>query len=185
MSLRLRYALFTALLVVPLLGVLALGFGQDPHAVPSMLEGHDAPPFVLKSLEGKTFDLQKLHGTPVVLNFWATWCYPCKAEHAALQAAARHYSTAVQFLGVVYQDSPETAKDYLRAQSSVFANLVDPHARMAIDYGVAGVPESYFISPQGRIVYKHAGVLDTALLQRILDPLVAQAEAMRKGGAPL
>ncbi len=188
---RWRSALLGALVVVPLLVVLALGFGQDPHAVPSVLQGRAAPHFALQSLAGTTIDLDTLRGKPVVINFWATWCYPCKAEHDLLQDAAMHYGDKVQFLGVIYQDRETNVRQYMHGRPDHYPQLFDPGSRVAIDYGVAGVPESYLITAQGTIAYKHAGVLTPQLLHQYLDAWTAQgsqptdaAKPLREGTAP-
>lgn len=165
-------AVLAAAVVLPLLVILGLGFKHDPHAVPSMLEGKPAPDFSLRAFEGPTLELAALKGKPVVLNFWATWCYPCQAEHALLQEAAAHYGSRVQFIGVIYQDSEPEVRKYLRNRESHYPQVFDPQSRTAIDFGVAGVPESFIIDAAGMIVHKEAGVLNAALLRKTLDALV-------------
>ncbi len=171
-----KSALSAAAVVIPLLWVLAHGFKLDPHAVPSVLEGFEAPTFSMASLEGRTFDVAALHGKPAVLNFWATWCYPCQAEHQLLQEAARYYGDKVQFLGVIYQDNPDEVRRYLIKHPSAYPHLIDPNSRYAIDFGVAGVPESFILDPNGQIIHKQAGVLTAAVLRQFLDPLAAGKE---------
>ena len=156
-----------AALVLPMLGLFAASFGNDPHAVPSVLEGTPAPAFSLTDLDGKSWSSEALVGTPMVLNFWSTWCGPCKAEHGVLQAAARRY-TDVKFLGVIYSDEPEACERYLQRAGTSYEHLVDPDGRTAIDYGVAGVPETYFIDAAGTIVHKQVGPVNGPLLQSLL-----------------
>ena len=152
-----------------LVTVFALGFGKDPHAVPSVLETQPAPTFTLTTLDGsKEVSLASLKGKKVVLNFWSTWCLPCKAEHGLLQQAAQRWPDT-QFLGVLYSDKPELAVRYLAKKGSAYPNLVDPLNRTAIDYGVAGVPETFFINEKGIIVYKHVGPLSAPDLIYQLD----------------
>ncbi|MEE2752298.1 MAG: redoxin domain-containing protein [Myxococcota bacterium] len=141
--------LLVAVLAVPILK------GTDPHALPSVMEGREAPSFILDSLEGETWSSESLVGKPVVLNFWATWCGPCKQEHPVLLAAARNYSDVV-FLGVLYGDEPEKAKRYLARAGANYPTLVDPAQRTAMDFGVGGVPETFFINREGQIVKKVA-----------------------------
>jgi cytochrome c biogenesis protein CcmG/thiol:disulfide interchange protein DsbE len=173
-----RVAGIVALLVLPLLWVLGWGFGHDPHAVPSVLESRPAPAFTLQSLDGKSVSLAGLRGRPVVINFWASWCEPCAVEHGALQAMAKAYDGRVQFLGIVYQDTAENAAQYLKSQGNAFPQLLDPDTRVAIDYGIAGVPESFVIDAQGVIRKKFVGVLNPGDLSAVLDPLLT-------GSAPL
>lgn len=166
-----------ALVVVPLIWVLAMGFGRDPHAVPSVLENRPAPSFTLQTLDGKTVSLEAFRGRPVVINFWSSWCEPCKAEHQTLLSSARAYGERVQFLGIVYQDTPENAEMYLRRRGSAFPQLLDPDSRIAIDYGVAGVPESFFVDANGVIRRKHTGVLTFGLISQTVEPMLAAAPA--------
>ncbi len=161
--------------VLPLVWLLRSGFGNDPHAVPSVLEHKPAPEFKLVDLQGKTWQLDELRGKPVVLNFWSTWCLPCKQEFPLFQQAALAYPD-VQFLGVLYNDDPAKAVSYLQRQGSTFDHLLDPDGRVAIDYGVAGVPETYFIDPKGVIVHKQIGPLSGPAMQSLL--------ALAGGGAP-
>lgn len=160
-----------ALLIVVLVAILASGFGKDPRAVPSVLEQKPAPTFALTDLDGKTWDLAELKGQVVVLNFWSTWCLPCKQEHPLLLQAAKVYPE-VRWLGVIYQDTPEKVRPYLVQKGQAFPHLIDPNGRVAIDYGVAGVPETYFVDRQGTIVLKHVGPLSQDVIADTLDPLL-------------
>jgi cytochrome c biogenesis protein CcmG/thiol:disulfide interchange protein DsbE len=156
-------ALFVALL--------ATGFGRDPRAVPSVLVGKPAPAFDLVDLEGKAFSLESLKGTPLMLNFWSTWCGPCKYEHPLLLEGQKRFP-GVRFLGVVYNDQPAAIRRYLAREGQQYPHLLDPTGRTSIDYGVAGVPESFFIDRQGRITHKEAGPLSW-------ERLVAEIEKIR------
>lgn len=161
------------LCTAPLFGVLALSFGNDPHAVPFMLLGKDAPAFKLVTLKGEEISLEELRGKPVVLNFWSTWCEPCKYEHEILQQASLHYGDAVQFLGVVYQDEAEKAREYLTTKSNFYPQAMDPQSHTALDFGISGVPESFFISKAGKVFHKEAGVVSGQLIQDKLQALLA------------
>jgi cytochrome c biogenesis protein CcmG, thiol:disulfide interchange protein DsbE len=174
---RWRNVFIVALVTVPLLVILALGFGQDPHAVPSVLPGKPAPMCDLKGLDGKALSLTDFRGKPIVVNFWASWCVPCEAEHQILQQTARTFGDRVQFLGVVYQDEPETARRYLARSGSAYPQLTDPESRCAIDYGVAGVPETFLIDPAGKVFDKVVGPVSPAPLAKALGDML-------QGGRP-
>lgn len=149
--------------IVPLVAILASGFGNDPRALPSVLVGREAPPFQLVDLEGNTWSSADLEGQPIILNFWSTWCGPCKYEHPLLLQAARERPD-VKFFGVLYSDQPDKAKRYLDKAGSAYPTLIDPNNGTATDFGVAGVPETFFIDRNGVIVHKHAGAVYPQLM---------------------
>ena len=162
-----RFAVLTGLLVVALglLASLAIGFTRDPGVVTSPLVGRPAPSFALTSLDGATVSLVELRGHPLIVNFWASWCLPCRAEAPLLQRAATDFAgRGVQVLGIVYQDSAENARAFMREYGQTYPGLLDPDGRTALDYGVFGIPETYFIDRAGRIVSKQTGPLDWASL---------------------
>ncbi|RME28070.1 MAG: thiol:disulfide interchange protein [Deltaproteobacteria bacterium] len=148
-----------AIIVVPLIVVLALGFGKDPHALPVTMEHKPAPAFSLDAMDGEGhFDLAELKGRPVVLNFYASWCVPCAQEHPWLVQVSRTYiPKGVVFLGVLYNDEPAKGRGFLARYGKNYPTLLDPGGRVAIDYGVAGVPETYVIDREGMIVRKFVG----------------------------
>ncbi len=168
-----RNVAIVAAIILPLLVLLAVSFRFDPRAVPSVLAGRPAPACDLRTLEGEATSLAALRGKPVVLNFWSTWCVPCVAEHALLQQAARSWGSRVQFVGVVYQDEPEAARTYLARHGSAYLQVLDDGSRCAIDFGVAGVPETFFIDAAGVVTHKQVGPVDAGLLRRHLAPLGA------------
>jgi cytochrome c biogenesis protein CcmG/thiol:disulfide interchange protein DsbE len=156
--------------VVPLVAVLLLNLGRDPHTIDSPLVGRKAPEFTLHPLDGGApVTLASLRGRPVVLNFWATWCVPCFQEHPLLVSAARGLGERVHFIGVIYEDSEEQVKGFLARQGIAYPALVDPGSRTAIAFGVFGVPETYFIDAEGRIAAKHVGPLDAESLRAKLE----------------
>jgi cytochrome c biogenesis protein CcmG/thiol:disulfide interchange protein DsbE len=162
--------------VVPLLAVLVLNLGRDPHSIRSPMIGRPAPGFSLAPVGGGApVSLESLRGRPVVINFWATWCVPCFEEHAALTAAARTFREA-QYLGVVYEDDDRKTQAFLAERGSSYPSLMDAEGRTAIAYGVFGVPETFFIDASGRIVDKYVGPLDRGT--------IADRIAKAKGGAP-
>ena len=155
--------------------VLKAGFGRDPHEVPFMLSGKPAPPFKLRSLAtGEPVSLEQFKGHPVVLNFWASWCGPCRQEHPVLTWGSQNFGSQAVFLGIIFEDTEENARAVLQEQGASFPQLVDPRSRISVDYGVAGVPETYFIDANGIIMGKHVGPIDPATLANRIHELSAR-----------
>jgi cytochrome c biogenesis protein CcmG, thiol:disulfide interchange protein DsbE len=140
-------------------GLFAFGLRRDPSVVQPVLEGKAAPAFDLHSIDGgSAFSLRALRGQVVVLNFWASWCADCRVEHTALQMAFDRYrDQKVVFLGVSFEDQEGAARSYARQMGVGWPLLTDPGSATAIDYGVTGVPETFVIGPDGRIVAKTIG----------------------------
>lgn len=160
--------------------VLNAGFGRDPHAVPFLLAGKPAPPFKLRDMaSGKPVSLEELRGRPVVINFWASWCGPCKVEHPVLEWGAKQFGSQAQFLGIVFEDTEDNAQGFLQDMGLSFPQLIDPKSRISVDYGVSGVPETYFITPDGVIMTKHVGPIDPQTLTQRIQELTAAAGASK------
>ena len=110
-------------------------------------------------------------GRPVVVNFWASWCIPCEDEAPVLERVARRYRDRVAFVGVDVQDGEENARAFLDRFRITYPNGPDASGAISIDYGMSGVPESYFINRDGQIVRKWAGPLDEGRLVSFLEEL--------------
>ncbi len=165
--------------------LLAYGFTRDPRAIPTPLTGLPAPDFSLSLFDGQVVRLSDFRGKVVFLNFWASWCPPCREEAPLLEQAWRRYRDQdVVFLGVDIQDSDQAARDFLREFGITYMNGRDPSGRIAINYGVYGIPETFFIDREGRITYKHIGALDDQILVAKLADAergLASAEGKSKG----
>ncbi len=169
---------------VGLVALLAFGFTRDPREIPSPLVGRVAPPFALKLLDGGELRLADLRGKIVVLNFWASWCYPaCWNEAPRLEGAwRRHREHGVMVVGTVYQDTAANAREFVKQHGKTFPNGL-PEGRVPIDYGVYGVPETFFIDRDGRIAHKHTGEISEAVLETEIQKLLA-ASSVAGGAAP-
>ena len=169
-----KRATFAAGGALVMVGLLAFGMTRDPGEIPSPLPGKAAPAFALQVLDqSDKVDLAALRGEVVVLNFWASWCLNCREEHSALSRVAQRYQgKGVRFYGVIYNDSPENAKRWIAEMGGQsYPALVDDKARTAIDYGLYGVPETFFISKDGRVAYKQIGPANEEVLVEWIEKL--------------
>ncbi|HXA96408.1 MAG TPA: TlpA disulfide reductase family protein [Candidatus Dormibacteraeota bacterium] len=171
----LRWAI--PLAVVPVLVLLAYGFRTDPHDIPSPLLGKPASPFALTAFDGKPVALDSLKGQVVIVNFWASWCYPaCYEEAPSLERAWQAYKDrGLVVVGVNFQDKEEPAKRFLTQFGHTFPNAPDPAGRVSVDYGVYGVPETYFIDKKGRLRFKQVGPVSDELLKSQIERLLAES----------
>jgi cytochrome c biogenesis protein CcmG/thiol:disulfide interchange protein DsbE len=160
-----------ALLFVLLIGVVLKAGSMAPLAGdPS---GQPAPTFTLPALDGEgSISLGDLKGKPVVLNFWASWCVPCKQEAPVLAAAHREWaSKGLVFLGVDSQDTTKDGRAFEAEYGIGYRSVVDGGALMS-RYGVVGFPETFFIDERGTIVAKFVGPLDTERLDGYAELLL-------------
>ena len=170
--LRRRWIIAAAILApaVAILALLAYGFTTEPRYIPSPLVAKPAPPFTMTLFDGGVLRLEELRGKVVFVNFWASWCVPCREEARDLEAAWRAYKTRdVMFIGVNIQDKEPDARAFLHEFGITYPNGIDQGSKIAIDYGVYGIPETFFIDRDGRITYKHIGTLGAALLEAKID----------------
>lgn len=171
-----RLALFSIVAFALTLGVVfGSRFGTDPRLVESPLIGKPSPDAVMPFLEQEgELALTDLRGRIVVLNFWASWCVGCRQEHDDLLATADAYrDEGVQFLGVVFQDESGDAIAFLDELGRGYPNVVDVDSRLGVEFGVYGIPETFFIDPQGVVVAKISGESNVSTLSGILDDILA------------
>ena len=171
--------------VLPVLILLAYGFRTNPRDVPSPLIGKPAAPFALKAFDGADLSLEALRGRVVVVNFWASWCYPsCYEEAPALERGWQAYKDrGVTMIGVNIQDKEEPAKKFLAQFGHTFPNAPDPAGRVSVDYGVYGVPETFFIDRAGRVRFKHVGAITDEVLRR-MSTRCSRSRRDRDAGGP-
>lgn len=183
-----KRASIAAATAAPVIGLFAWGLTRDPNSIPSPLPGREAPTFALQVFApgqgdlarpaGDTVRLIDLRGKVVVLNFWASWCLSCRDEHSALSDVAQSYAgKPVQFLGVLYNDVPDKGTAWIAEMGGqTYPSVDDPGARVAIDYGLYGVPETFFLDANGRVAYKHTGPVTPGVVRFKVDSLMAAAQ---------
>ena len=134
-------------------------------------ERQNWPPGARSALDDGRVRLDELRGTPIVLNFWASWCIPCKQEAPYLAAAATRYGKDIAFLGLDIQDFVRDAQRFLERLDVPYPSVRDGRNRSYTDYGLTGVPETFYIDAGGRIVAHSTGALTPAELERDLVAL--------------
>ena len=150
---------------------------EDPDALPSALEGRQAPAVVVTQLgELPVFaDADLRDGEVKLVNFWASWCAPCRVEHPNLEELA---GEGVTIYGVNYKDKPEAARRFLNELGNPYAAIgADESGRMGIDWGLYGVPETFVIDGDGNIVLRFAGPVTERVLQSDILPAMKEAAA--------
>jgi cytochrome c biogenesis protein CcmG/thiol:disulfide interchange protein DsbE len=170
--------------VLPILFLLAYGFWTDPRNVPSPLIEKSAPPFALTLFEGGHLSLDGLRGKVVVVNFWASWCFPaCYEEAPVLEGAWRAYKDRdVMVVGVNVQDTEKAAREFMNRFQFTFPNGPDPKGKISIDYGVYGIPETFILDKEGRIAYKHVGAVTADMLSAQIEGLLRRAPRVEDSG---
>ncbi len=170
---RWKYALGAMMLA--LLSLLTIGLTRDPGRLPSALEGQKMPTFDLPYLgQPGTLASVGFEGKPLVLNFWASWCVSCRQEHGALIRLGLHSaaSGAFRIAGINYRDDPARAATYLAREGSFpYPSGYDGKGRLGIDFGVYGMPETFFIDAEGIVQMRYAGPLTDAVLSKALPKI--------------
>ncbi len=153
-SLKLTGQVLALVAVAGLLGLLVWRLTHQTHA-PKI--GAPAPNFTLRRIDvGGKLDLASLRGKPVVINFWASWCVPCKGEAKLLEQAWRQYRPqGVVFVGVDYHDVTSDARTFMSHHGITYPIVQDGSGAIGDRYGLTGVPETYFVNRNGRLVGSH------------------------------
>ena len=157
-------------LAVAIYFALALRPERDTQALPSAMIDKPLPAFDLPSLaDGPNLTPAAQAGEVVVINYFASWCVPCRAEHPVLMGLGRE----VPVFGINYKDKPEDARRFLAELGDPYRRIgADPSGRVAIDWGVYGVPETYLVDAGGRVRYRHVGPLTEKVVAETIRPMI-------------
>lgn len=148
---------------------------EDRDTLPSARAGHEAPQITLEDMPGRTLFTDEMlrSGEVKLVNFFASWCPPCRAEHPLIEELAHE---GVTVLGVNYRDQPDQAAAFLDEMGDPYTAIgADPRARVGLDWGVVGLPETFVIDTEGNIVMRHAGPLTHDVIENRIRPAMEQA----------
>jgi len=166
--------IITATVAVGFLLVLGYGFLNQPR-----VKGGSAPDFTLSLFGGGEVSLAKLRGQVVVVNFWASWCQPCREEAPALEKVWREYqrwstppNEGITFVGIDINDIPGKGRAFIEKLGITYPNGPDPYSRISKAYHVTGVPETFFITRDGQVTEWHIGPITEAELRTVLEELL-------------
>ena len=170
--------LIPPLLFAGLAALFYIGMGRDdPRALPSTREGGPVPALTLTEFQGAApFTVEDLaDGDVVLVNFWASWCAPCRAEHPQLVQMAEE---GLEIFGVNYKDDPAKAQRFLSELGDPYVRTAaDPSGRTGLDWGLYGVPETFVIDGTGKVIKRFAGPITEKVLESIIAPAIEEARA--------
>ncbi len=166
---------FVGLVVMALLMLLAYGFirqkSGNSELGPYRVKERQAPDFTLQTYDGQSIRLSDLRGKVVLINFWASWCPSCREEAPVMEAAWRYWKDRdVVLLGLDYQDTPADGQAMMREFD--MTNPTGPDPGVAVDYGMLGVPETFFITREGRLVKRYVGPMDRETIDKWTQELL-------------
>ena len=171
-----RAAMLVPLLLFAVLAaLLAVGLTLNPREVPSPLIGKPVPEFSLPPVKGRTLGLasRDLRGEVTLVNVFASWCLSCREEHPVFMDLRNRGVIPVH--GLNYKDKPDDAATWLAEMGDPYTRTgADLDGRVAIDWGVYGVPETFLVDREGRIAYKHIGPVTPQLVREKLIPLIEE-----------
>ena len=164
-----------ALLPLLLLGAWgALVLSRDAGPAGASI-GSEAPDFALADLDGNPIRLSELRGSPVIVNFWASWCGPCVDEFPLLDEASRsHARDGLAVIGIVFRDNSEAARAFMQRMGAAWPAAMDPGEAIAERYGIYGPPETFFIDRDGIVTARQVGPLGRTDLERHLGTILGK-----------
>jgi len=158
--------------LLALLVLFAFGLQRDASFMPSARVGRLLPDFSLAALDGQsTIKSASIVGTPHIINFWASWCGACRDEHAVLVGLGERFANdpGVRLLGINHRDTRANAEQFLKKMGAFpYPSVVDPDARTGVDFGVFGLPETFFVDAGGIVRARHIGPLTPAAAETYL-----------------
>ena len=169
------------LIAVALLVVLAGASPSDGDTASSPLLGRSAPVVQSKTLDGTSFEIARRRGSWVMLNFFNSTCVPCIQEHAAIKAFVDAQSTssdAVEFFTIINDDNDNAVRDFFRANGGDWPKVMDGDGAIAVAFGVAKVPETWIIDPNGFVRMRVVGAVKKGFLEDRMTELHAQFEGL-------
>jgi cytochrome c biogenesis protein CcmG/thiol:disulfide interchange protein DsbE len=173
-----------------LAGLFVFGITRDPNRrdnIDSVLTGRPLPAFSMPLFDryhgnyGEVLEFtadsstSTPTGQPMIINFWASWCGPCRDEAPVLERTHRRHGSEVLVLGVNTQDrNRDNARAFLSEYNLTFPNGIDENSRIGINYGIFGLPETFFVAADGTLLYKHAGAVTQAVIDEQLERMLPQ-----------
>ncbi|MBI2601734.1 MAG: TlpA family protein disulfide reductase [Deltaproteobacteria bacterium] len=175
--LTVAWGLVFALVVI---GLLAKGLTYNPRFIPSPLVGKQAHPFTVPLLQGLengnqkgTLNASELLGAPLILNFWSSWCSSCQEEAHLIESFWRNNKNLdVNVLGIAIHDDENSVRNFIEQYGKTYMIALDEEGKIALDYGVTGVPETVFIDRKGIVLHKETGPVSMPLLEKMLEKLL-------------
>lgn len=150
-------------------------FREDPDGLPSTMVGRQAPALAVTQMEGAPLTTDAALREPglKLVNFWASWCAPCRVEHPFLVELSQD---GIPIHGINYKDKPDQAQGFLTELGNPYATMgADSTGRTAIEWGVYGVPETYLIDATGKVLLRHAGPITRQEFERVIKPAIEAA----------
>ena len=191
MPLNNRRRWVTVLSLIPALSLFALmawalardignpeGLGINSHLGENPTTNSEIPDFSVVSIDGEHITPKNLEGKVVMFDFWSSWCPPCRAEAASLsQVYLEYHNESVEFVGIAIWDDEKDVLAFVQDFNVPYPNAIDLEGIIAIDFGVSGIPEKFFVDGSGTIIKKFVGPMNTNKLRSILNEMLAVGKA--------